>query len=60
MFVQRHRVAGDRAAVQIFPLREGKMIDRYGFHLENVGGQDLTTARGDALYERARRSRRRT
>ena len=33
----------DRAAVQIFPLREGKMIDRYSFHLENVGGQDLTT-----------------
>ena len=31
---------GDRAAVQIFPLRGGKMIDRYGFHLENVEGQD--------------------
>ena len=29
---------GDRAAVQVFPLRGGKMIDRYGFHLENVGG----------------------
>src|SRR5215217_9476098 len=27
---------GDRAAVQVFPLREGKMIDRYSFHLENV------------------------
>jgi excinuclease ABC subunit C len=34
---------GDRAVVQIFPLRGGKMIDRYSFHLENVGGQDLTT-----------------
>jgi excinuclease ABC subunit C len=34
---------GDRAAVQIFPLRGGKLIDRHGFHLENVAGQDLTT-----------------
>ena len=34
---------GDRAVVQIFPLRGGKMIDRYSFHLENVGGQDVTT-----------------
>jgi excinuclease ABC subunit C len=34
---------GDRAVVQIFPLRGGKMVDRYSFHLENVGGQDLTT-----------------
>jgi excinuclease ABC subunit C len=33
----------DRAVVQIFPLRGGKMIDRHSFHLENVGGQDLTT-----------------
>jgi excinuclease ABC subunit C len=32
---------GDRAAVQVFPLREGKMIDRHSFHLENVEGQDL-------------------
>jgi excinuclease ABC subunit C len=31
---------GDKAAVQIFPLRGGRMIDRYGFHLENVEGQD--------------------
>jgi excinuclease ABC subunit C len=31
---------GERAAVQIFPLRGGRMIDRYGFHLENVAGQD--------------------
>jgi excinuclease ABC subunit C len=28
--------------VQIFPLRGGKMIDRYSFHLENVEEQDLT------------------
>jgi excinuclease ABC subunit C len=34
---------GDRAAVQIFPLRDGKLIDRHSFHLENVGGQDVTT-----------------
>src|SRR6184192_941422 len=34
---------GDRAVVQVFPLRDGKMIDRYSFHLENVGGQDITT-----------------
>jgi excinuclease ABC subunit C len=33
-------VDGDRAAVQVFPLRDGKMIDRYGFHLENVEGED--------------------
>ena len=36
-------VDDDRAAVQIFPLREGKLIDRYSFHLENVAGQDLPT-----------------
>src|SRR6266508_2644142 len=36
-------IAGDRAAVQIFPLRGGKMIDRYSFHLENVEGQDVTS-----------------
>src|SRR6266536_1448576 len=34
---------GDRAAVQIFPLRDGRLIDRYGFHLENVEGQDTPT-----------------
>ena len=33
-------VDGDCAAVQVFPLRDGKMIDRYGFHLENVVGED--------------------
>ena len=36
-------VERDRAAVQVFPLRGGKMIDRHGFHLENVEGQDVTT-----------------
>jgi excinuclease ABC subunit C len=36
-------VAGNSAAVQVFPLRDGKMIDRYGFQLENVAGQDLQT-----------------
>ncbi|MDQ3065918.1 MAG: excinuclease ABC subunit UvrC, partial [Actinomycetota bacterium] len=35
--------AADRAAVQVFPLRGGKMIDRHGYHLENVEGQDVTT-----------------
>jgi excinuclease ABC subunit C len=35
--------AAERAAVQVFPLRGGKMIDRHGFHLENVAGQDVTT-----------------
>src|SRR6476661_7434779 len=33
-------VEGDRAAVQVFPLRDGKLVDRHGFHLENVDGQD--------------------
>jgi excinuclease ABC subunit C len=32
---------GERASVQVFPLRDGKMIDRYSFHLENVEGQEL-------------------
>src|SRR5215212_9816915 len=31
---------GERAVVQVFPLREGKMVDRHSFHLENVAGQD--------------------
>jgi excinuclease ABC subunit C len=34
---------GDRAVVQVFPLRDGRMVDRYSFHLENVAGQDSTT-----------------
>ena len=36
-------VEGPRAAVQLFPLRDGKLIDRYAFHLENVEGQDRQT-----------------
>jgi excinuclease ABC subunit C len=32
----------DRAAVQLFPLRDGRLVDRLAFHLENVEGQDLT------------------
>ena len=36
-------VNADRAAVQVFPLRDGKMIDRYAFHLENVAGDDAQT-----------------
>jgi len=36
-------VDGDRAAVQVFPLRDGRLIDRYAFHLENVAGQDAAT-----------------
>ena len=31
---------GGEAAVQVFPLRDGKMIDRYGFHLENAAGEE--------------------
>jgi excinuclease ABC subunit C len=34
---------GNRAAVQVFPLRDGRLIDRYAFHLENVEGQDTAT-----------------
>jgi excinuclease ABC subunit C len=34
---------GDRAAVQVFPLRDGKLIDRYAFHLENVSERDQAT-----------------
>ncbi len=33
-------VGAERAAVQIFPLRGGRMIDRYSFHLENAAGDD--------------------
>jgi excinuclease ABC subunit C len=33
----------DRAAVQVFPLRDGKLVDRYTFQLENVAGQDADT-----------------
>jgi excinuclease ABC subunit C len=31
--------------VQVFPLRDGRMVDRYGFHLENVDGHEV----GDVL-----------
>jgi len=33
-------VGRERAAVQVFPLREGRMVDRYSFHLENAAGAD--------------------
>jgi excinuclease ABC subunit C len=33
-------IEDDRATVQVFPLRDGKMIDRYAFHVENVSGDD--------------------
>src|SRR5215472_8307560 len=33
-------VGPERAAVQVFPLRGGRMVDRYSFHLENAGGDD--------------------
>ncbi|MBV8597428.1 MAG: excinuclease ABC subunit C, partial [Actinobacteria bacterium] len=33
-------VGEERAAVQVFPLREGRMVDRYSFHLENAAGED--------------------
>jgi excinuclease ABC subunit C len=42
---------GDRAAVQVFPLRDGRLIDRYGFHLENVEGQDAATVLEAFLLE---------
>jgi excinuclease ABC subunit C len=34
---------GDVAAVQVFPLRDGRLVDRHGFTLENVAGQDAAT-----------------
>jgi excinuclease ABC subunit C len=34
-------VSPERAAVQVFPLRDGRMIDRFSFHLENAAGEDL-------------------
>ena len=33
-------VGTERAAVQVFPLREGRMVDRYAFHLENAAGEE--------------------
>jgi excinuclease ABC subunit C len=34
-------VSPERAAVQLFPLREGRMVDRHSFHLENAAGEEL-------------------
>jgi excinuclease ABC subunit C len=34
---------GNAATVQVFPLRDGKLIDRYSFHLDNVAGQEPAT-----------------
>src|SRR5262249_31077194 len=33
-------VGPERAAVQVFPLRGGRMVDRYSFQLENAAGDD--------------------
>jgi len=35
-------VSPERAAVQVFPLRDGRMVDRYSFHLENAAGEELS------------------
>ncbi|HEX3806440.1 MAG TPA: excinuclease ABC subunit UvrC [Gaiellaceae bacterium] len=34
-------VSTERAAVQLFPLREGRMVDRHSFHLENAAGEEV-------------------
>jgi excinuclease ABC subunit C len=34
-------VGPERASVQVFPLREGRMVDRYSFHLENAAGEEV-------------------
>src|SRR5438309_11141802 len=34
-------VSEERAAVQVFPLRDGRMVDRYSFHLENAAGEEI-------------------
>jgi excinuclease ABC subunit C len=34
-------VSPERAAVQVFPLRGGRMVDRYSFHLENAAGEEV-------------------
>jgi excinuclease ABC subunit C len=36
-------VDGGTAAVQVFPLRGGRLSERHSFFLENVAGQDLPT-----------------
>src|SRR5438132_8425768 len=41
----------DRAVVQVFPLRDGKLVDRYSFHLENVAGQDTATVLESFMLE---------
>ncbi len=33
-------VGPQRAAVQVFPLRGGRMVDRYSFHLDNAAGAE--------------------
>src|SRR3954451_7197271 len=33
----------ERAAVELFPLRDGRLVDRYSFHLENASGDDMTS-----------------
>ncbi len=33
-------VGAQRAAVQVFPLRGGRMVDRYSFHLDNAAGAE--------------------
>jgi excinuclease ABC subunit C len=33
--------AGSTAAVQVFPLRDGRLVDRHSFYLENPAGQDV-------------------
>lgn len=35
-------VEGDRACVQVFPLRDGKIVDRLAFSLEQTEGHDRT------------------
>jgi excinuclease ABC subunit C len=35
--------AGEHGAVQVFPLRGGRLTDRHSFFLENVAGQDPAT-----------------
>jgi excinuclease ABC subunit C len=34
---------GGTAAVQVFPLRGGRLVDRHTFYLENAGGEDRRT-----------------
>ena len=33
--------AGETAAVQVFPLRGGRLVDRHTFYLENAAGEEL-------------------